>query len=116
MRTFFIILFLLIVAGESVSAENSDKTIIQTPLTEQNLSPDALFDQIRGFLTLPIPIFNRLAPVLKMPDFDASGVQNLRSKIQQITGVDVFQFFSFLWNIFIIIVRYLLELLPRTVG
>lgn len=109
-------LFLLIIAGEAYALENTPKTATSTPSVIENVSPEALFDQIRAFLTLSIQMPSISIPTLEMPDFDTSGIRNLNDQIREITGLDSIRFFSFLWNLFLAALRYLWELLPRTTG
>lgn len=115
--TFTIIAILLVImAGKSYAAENTPKTATITPSMIENLSPEAVFDKIRDFLTFPAQIPNISAPALETPNFDTSGIQNLNDQIRDITGVDILQFLNFLWNIFLVAVRYLIKLLSRTAG
>lgn len=109
----FIVIFLL-VAGETYAVGNDSETATSTPSTIENGSPEAIFDQIRGFLTVPMPNLNISIPTLETPNFDTSGIQNLNDQIREITGVDIMRFLRFLWDIFLALIRYLLELLPRT--
>lgn len=111
----FIVIFLLM-AGEAYAAGNPIGTATSTPSTIENVSPEAIFDQIRGFLTFPAPNLNVSVNAQKIPNFDTSGVQNLNGQIRDITGVDVFQFLRFFWNVFLALMRYLLESLPKTAG
>lgn len=112
---FFIAIFLLL-AGEAYAAGNGSETATSTPLIIENGSPEAIFDQIKGFLTVPLPNLNIQVPTLETPNFDASGIQNLNDQIRDITGVDILRFLNFLWDIFLVLMRYLLELLPRAAG
>lgn len=112
---FFIAIFLLL-AGEAYAAGNGIETATTTPSVVENVSPEAIFDQIRGFLTFPMPNLNITTPTLEMPDFDMSGIQNLNDQIREITGVDILQFLNFLWNIFLSVLRYIADLLSRTAG
>lgn len=116
MRNFIFVVIILILAGETYAAENAPKTAPLAPPNIETVSPEALFDQIRGFLTIPAPNLNITIPTLKTPSFDASGIQNLRNQIRDIAGVDIFQFLRFLLNIFSAVIHYLLDLLPRTAG
>lgn len=41
-------------AGWAYAAGNTSETATTTPSIIENISPEALFDRIRGFLTIPI--------------------------------------------------------------
>lgn len=117
MKNLILIVFLFFMIVEIAhAAENTTKTAVKTPSIAENVSPEALFDKIRGFLTVPIQIPTISVPTPETRNFDASGIWNLNDQIREITGVDIFRFLNFLWNIFLVIVRYLLGLLPRTTG
>ncbi|MDO8600878.1 MAG: hypothetical protein Q7R73_04745 [bacterium] len=112
----FFIAFLLLMTGEVYAKENTPEMATTTPSVIENLSPEALFDQIRGFLTIPIHIPNISIPALETPDFDTSGIRNLNEQIREIAGVDILRFLGFLWHIFLAAVRYIWELIPGTTG
>lgn len=115
-KNLIFIIFVLFLAGDLYAAGNSPKIVAITPSIIENVSPEAIFDQIRGFLTFSVPNLNISAPTLKMPGLDTSGIRNLNNQIRDITGVDIFQFLRFLWDLFLAIVHYLLELPSRTAG
>ncbi len=118
MKNLILIIFVLFMMGKAVAAGNTLETtpIPIIPPAAQNVSPEALFDQIRGFLTIPVRIHSISVPTLETPNFDTGGIQNLNDQIRDITGLDILQFISFLWHIFLIALRYLWDLLPRTAG
>jgi hypothetical protein len=116
MKNMLFIIILLLLVGEAYAEENAAKITSETHTVIENVSPEALFDQIRGFLTIPVRIPSISAPALKMPDFDTSGIHDLNYQIREITGVDILRLLSFFWNIFLMIARYFLEFFSRTTG
>lgn len=111
----FIIIFLLM-AGEAYAAGNASGTATTAPSVVENILPEAIFDQIRGFLTVPVPNLNISINTPKMPDFNVSGIQNWNGQIRDISGIDILKFFRFVLNVFLVAIRYLLNVLPGTAG